>query len=80
MEEIQIMLKTKIKNILEKSNFKNPLIISTKFGFTKFWKDEEIFYSSMGENWNDKTSLTIDIDTAVEMIAKSKYSSLNAKI
>jgi hypothetical protein len=76
-DEIIETQNNKIKQLIEESVFNNPLIIKTKYGFTKIWKDEEIHYSSWGKNWTDKTPTSADIDFVIKMIAKSKNCSFN---
>jgi hypothetical protein len=61
----------KIKQILEGSNYNTPVIIRTKYGFTKFWKEKEIKFLSWGKNWTDKNPSSIDIDSAADLVLKS---------
>jgi hypothetical protein len=62
----------KIKDLLSNSNFQNPVIIKTKYGFTKLWEDKGINSLSWGKNWVDTKPFTIDMEVAAELVFKSR--------
>ena len=65
------MKENSIKKILEESNFNKPVIVRTKYGFTKFWKEDDIKHLSWGKNWNEKHPVSIDLDSAVDFVSNS---------
>jgi hypothetical protein len=67
------MKNKEIKEVLNKSNLRNPVIIRTKYGFTKFWKEKEIHTLSWGKNWSDKNPSIMDLDSAAEFVLNSSW-------
>jgi hypothetical protein len=66
------MRNDQIKDLLSNSNLQNPIIIRTRYGFTKFWDEKGINFLSWGKNWVDSQPSPIDLETAAQLIQKSK--------
>jgi hypothetical protein len=67
------MKNKEIREILNKSSLRNPVIIRTKYGFTKFWKENDIQCLSWGKNWSDKNPSMLDLDSAADIVLNSSW-------